>query len=317
MSLRALIVTPYADTAEFRRWTASRMLLRGLDELEIGWTLHQPWNALDVRVFDVIVCWSYGYRINNFPQWARRFEASIAGTGTPVVNSVRDGMTDHHYCLTRWAAAGVPCARVQRMVSLDDISLDYPLILRIDGQHQGRDMYLARDADEARRIVASRRAENRRPLNLAIEYVNTRHRDGRYRKWRSYVIGGQVMPHLLSVASEWTVNGSSSVTSPQFIAERQAFWRDGEPEPELLIRAASALASDAIALDYHRDEDGRYTFFEGNRNFIIAGDPGTDLEKFLLGSGRSHADLARANDRLSRLLGQLVADRATVSRGEM
>lgn len=313
MSLHALILTPYANAVEFGRWTASRMLVRGLDELEIRWTLHQPWNPLDARPFDVMVCWSYGYRINDFPVWARRFEDACGATGPPVVNSAQYCRTDHHFCLTRWAAAGVPCARAQRFTVLDEVGLDYPLILRIDGQHRGRDMYLAQERDEAREIVAAREVEGQRPLNLAIEYIDTRYRDGLYRKWRSYVIGGEVMPRLLNLASDWTVNLAAGIDGPQAVAENLQFCRGGEHDPELLVRAAGALGADVVALDYHRHEDGRYTFFEGNRNFLMAGDPGNETIDLSACGGRTYADLERDNDHLSRLLGRLVAERVAVS----
>jgi hypothetical protein len=314
VSTHALIVTPYADSVEFSRWAASRILLRGLDDLGIDWTLHQPWNPLDVAPFDVIVCWSYGYRINNFPMWAQRFEETHAATGPAVINSARYCTVNHHGCLTRWATAGVPCASAQLFGSLADIALDYPLILRIDGQHRGLDMYLARDADEARRIVASREVQDQPPLNLAIEYIETRDNDGMHRKWRSYVVGEQIIPHTLTVASQWAANADSSVASAQFVAEKQAFWRNGDPQPELVIRAARALGSDVIALDYHRDASGRYTFFEGNRNFMMPGDPGTDVPKFLRGSGRTPASFEREKDHLGRVIARLVGDRIAGAR---
>ena len=316
MGSHALIVTPYKDPAQFTQRAASRLLLQGLDELGIRWTLHQPWTALEAEPFDVIVCWSYGYRTNDFPLWARRFEDAQAATGIPVVNSARYCMTAHRSCLTRWAAAGVPCARVEAFTSVDEVSLDFPLILRVDGQHQGRDVHLARDSDEARQIVAARELQSRRPLDLAIEYIDTRHSDRLYRKWRSYVVGGRVLPRTMNLGSDWRVNVDSCIADEQAAAEDLAFCRDGDPHPELLVRAASALDADVIALDYHRHEDGRYTFFEGNRHFLMAGDHDPDnAVADLLFSRRSAVEWEREDAKLSRLLGRLVADRMAGSDG--
>lgn len=321
---RVLICTSFDDVGEFGQWLASRLLLAGLDEQGLEWELHQPWLPRpDLASFDVVLSWSYRQHFNNYVFWAKRFERRARELGLPVINTVEGCDTHHSYNLRRWAEAGVPCARFQRFRRFEDIELSYPLIIRVDGRHRGRDMYLTYSPAEARALVEWRiEAFKSRPigvprprmLDLAIEFVESKGVDELYRKYRVYVVGDRILPRQLSLTTGWKVNLWSCEVSEQSSVEDRRFREQGPPDPELVRRAARALCSDVIALDFSVLRDGSTIFWEGNRHFNMTGDDDYQSSKLHDATGRSEEERAQDDRLLGRMMGELVAERIAARR---
>ncbi len=315
---RALIITSFATVEEFGRWLASRLLLDGLDEHGIEWELHQPWLPRpDLADFGAVVCWSYGQHTNNYVYWARRFERRARELGLAVVNSAEGCNTRHSYNLARWKEAGIPCADFRHFRRFEDIDLEYPMILRVDGRHRGRDMFKVYTAPEAQALIRYRdEAFVNRPqghvrpfrLDLAIQFVDTADRDGIYRKWRVYVVGDRVLPRQLALSAGWKANLWTCDVSEQSQLEDAEFRANGVPDPSLLIRAARALRSDFVALDFTILPDGDYVFWEGNRHFNMTGDEDYQMDKLHEATGRSAQERLEDDRLLGTLMGRWVAE---------
>lgn len=315
MALRLLIVSRYRDADEVGERVLGRRMLEALDRRGIGWRLHRPWLPdPDLSAYDAALFWSYRYDHHNYPFWARQLELRCRERGLPVINGVEHCRAPHSFFLQAWRAAGVPCARCQRFARVEDIALDYPLILRRDGVHMGQDVVRVDDPAAARAVVDARHEELLRGparrlrsgnFDLAIEFVDTRDAEGIYRKWRAIVIGERVIPRHLLLSRDWLVNFGNLVEGPRAVAEDRAFQRDGVEDPQLVRRAARMTGADIVALDYGRRRDGSYVFWEANRHFLLLGDPGYQTpEKFQAATGRDDAQ-RRAED---RALGQAIAD---------
>ena len=313
MNPRILIVNPYNQLKNFKRHVASQMLLWALDRAGIGWKRHQPAKpAPDLNGFDAALIWGYGFRYRNFMANALTFEQLCRARGLPVINSAETTETSHAFCLSHWQAAGIPCARHQAFERFEDIELTYPLILRRNAVHRGIDVFLARNPGEARAIIEDRLAEasqpnsKTKPLNLAIEFIDRKHGDGKYRKFRSFVVGDRVLPRHLLISEHWLVNFWSSRSDVQTISENRQFHAYGDRDPALLVRAARALKADVVALDYDVTPDGDYLFFEGNRHFSMVGDDGYVTPKFYEATGRSAAEHRRDDEALGEALGAMI-----------
>lgn len=281
--LRVLIMTGFETLTGFMMPMEHRCLVWGLDECNIEWSLYNPWNPLPrLEDYDAMYISVYRFYNRNFVYYGARREAEARRRGLPVVSTVENAHSLHSFYLGRWAELGVSCARFQHFASFEDITdLQYPLVLRRDGMHRGSGMYLVRTPEEARRTIETQRdlalrtypdAKGMLPLNMAIEFVETERSGMYYHKFRSYVVGDQVIPaHFMRSRSAF-VNYKDAALWAQTCSMDETFRLEGEPHPERLLTAARAVGLDVIALDYSRLADGSYVFWEGNRVRATAGD---------------------------------------------
>jgi hypothetical protein len=322
MPIRLLILTPYDSAAELAAdRVAGRWLLHALARRGVAWELAQPWRPLPaLAAFDAVLCWSYRFGRNNYLYWARLAEQRCTGFGLPVVHGVARCDATHSYFLQTWREHGIPCAGCRRFARFGDLGLAYPLILRRDGVHMGQDVHLVRTPEEARRLIESRlcdlvalprREGPKGRLDLAVEFVDTADECGLYRKWRSYVIGGRVLPRMLNVSRHWLVNFGNLIEDEAAVAEDRAFVHGGEPQPDLVRRAARLTGSDVVALDYGRRRDGSYVFWEANRHFLMLGDKGYEQpERMQAATGRTPEEREAEDERVGLAIADLVVERA-------
>lgn len=272
-----VVVSPDADPARFAEFGASRQLLWALEQCGLSWRLHQPWDtglALDPATVRGVIFWGHRHRSNDFVYHAMAIERACHARGIPVMNSIIEGWdVRHSTILHSLQQAGLRCPQFQKFVSVDDITLPYPLILRVDGIHRGQQMQLVHDAGQARALERAARAAFLMgggtgvlpPPNLAIEYIDVADRQGRFHKYRAYVVGDQVLLRHRTIGTHWLVNFASSESVDGAAAE---------PDLALLARAGRASGSDVTALDYSITQDGEYVFWEANRLFKMNGDAG-------------------------------------------
>lgn len=282
--IRLLVVTGFRTLEGFQIPMENRTLLWGLDQANIEWRLYNPWKKLpDLDKFDAALITLYWRHNLNFAFYCKRFEKDCQKAGFPVINTVRNAEGRHSYYLDVWRQHRISCARYQRFRDFDDIRLDtYPLILRRDGVHRGGGMYLVRTPEEARETIRKQHVEEAaapvagtrgpQPVNLAVEFVETKTDDNYYCKWRAYVVGDEVIPaHFMRSRSPF-VNYKDAALFAGTRSADEAFRRQGEPRPDLLIAAARAADCDILTLDYSVKRDGSYVFWEGNRERATAGD---------------------------------------------
>jgi hypothetical protein len=281
--IRLLILTGFKTLEGFQMPMENRTLLWGLDQANIEWHLHNPWKKLpNLSRFDAALVTVYWRHNVNFTYHCKKFEKACREMGFPVINTIHNAEGRHSYYLKVWREQGIPCARYQRFRSFDDLTMDtYPLILRRDGVHRGGGMYLVRNPEEAREVILKQHAEAAaadpeprapQPINLALEFVETKTVDNYYCKWRAYVVGDEVIPaHFMRSRSPF-VNYKDAALWAGTCAADETFRHQGEPRPDLLLAAARATGCDILTLDYSVKPDGTYVFWEGNRERATAGD---------------------------------------------
>lgn len=328
-----LLITAGADLRrDDPEATASLGLIQGLERRGIRWTQTMPLqNKPDLDGYDAVLSWwgkpskrrylfehthvGHIYRRTPAPNrvpFEREIEERCGRMGIPVINplSRRLGMK-HSTCLRAWSGGGVPCARFQTFGALDEVTLGYPMILRVDGgSHALNDAFRVKDEAEARAVLERRAGESRLPLTLAIQFCDTRYSDGLYRKRRSYVVGGRVLPRQQMVAEGWQVKLKTSITGEPAVSENRRFREQGEEEPELVARAGGLLGPEVVALDYTRLENGSYLFWEGNSVFGMAG-LGDDEKSRLYreATGFTREDCAEEHTALGEAIADLILER--------
>jgi hypothetical protein len=305
---RVIILTPYADQQQFERSHMGSVLTWGMKRKGVDWVLVNPaqWK-FDPDGFDAVLCWPYGFRdVPGFVRKCVAIERRARDRGLAVVNSLAKCDFCHTWCLRLWNKAGIQCAKHQRLREWHAIRLKYPLILRTDHLHRGLNMFLVNDSEEARQVS---QLEINPPLDLALEFVDTRSSDGYFRKWRSHVIGNKVIPRQVQLSKSWKVNLDEAEPCEQAVEENRQLISQGEPHAGLVALSARALGADIIALDYSKKPDGSYVFWEGNRNFDLSVG-GQMWLQYRRTTGRSHEDCVESVRVIGDAIAALVMERA-------
>lgn len=297
--MRILILSRYATVRGFQEYVEGRVLLWGLDDRDIDWELHRPAVMRhDLVEFDAVISWPFR-RNARFIRDCMTHERVCHRIGIPVINSIFRADILHSKTLSIWQQVGVRCPAFQKFRGFEDLDLDYPLILRRDGVHQGRGMYLVHSAEEARHVIrVGRAAGNGRSVNLAIEFVKTPTSGGRYCKWRSHVVGDRVLPGHLMSSRNPLVNFSAARLDPSACSmDREFLQSDDNTDHAAIRRACQAIGCDIAAVDYGKLPDGSPIFWEVNRAYCTAGDQSfswLDLRDSDIERGLAIADLIRS-----------------------
>jgi tetratricopeptide (TPR) repeat protein len=151
-----------------------------------------------------------------------------------------------------------------------DCGLGWPLLVRSLGFHGGEHFVKVDHPSQLRDAVA--------PLSgddvLAIEYVETRHRDGMFRKYRMLCVDGQLYPSHLAIGEGWKVHYFSAKHGAAIDAGEQAFLANpegaiGTAALRALERAAATLTLDYAGFDFALDAGGRVVIFEANATMRV------------------------------------------------
>ena len=321
MSPSILIVGSPRDQDGVHTRVAGRALLRGLEQRGVQWQIHLPGTGPmpDLAPYDGVFCFSHRvYRTNGYVRGALEIEALARSLGKAVINSVEHSQARHSDFLAIWRKHGVSCADFQHFESFEDIQLEYPLLVRRDGAHQGQDLFFVGTADEAKKIIQDRQADDSQPnLDLAIELIDVRDEHGRYNKYRSMVVGDRLIPVHALFSDHWLVNYHGRFKADETATQQgEVFARDGEQNVAEVLAAARLTGSDLLALDYAKRTDGSYVFWEANRHFLLLEDYGeTQSEEYAKATG--HADNGRSQmlEDLALALGDLVIERTSPRSG--
>lgn len=309
MRPRILIFTVFKDKSSFLRRVDHRTMVWGLDELGIEWDLHHPWHPLpDLSQYALVYVSLYSGSYNNFFFHSRKAEVLCRDAGLPVVNSAEQANPGHSHYLKVWKEAGIGCPKYQNFLDFDAVTLPFPMILRSDGIHRGINMCFAQSREEARRQL-TRHPADLEPLDVAIEFVDTRGDAETYEKFRAYVVGDRVIPaHYLRSKSRF-VNFKDSLLDPATCArDRRYINEDDDIDRATILKAARLTGFEVLALDYAIKPNGAYVFWEGNRFRATAGDDrmkwmglrppdmiyGTVLAQFLYNTATQGAALKEA-----------------------
>lgn len=300
-------------------WTANLALVWGLEAHGLTWdALDSSSPVPDLGRYDAVLSWwesldrpGVGRRIARRLKHETGIEEEARRRGLPFINSIFDRVqVRHSFCLERWQEGSMPCGRFQRFGDLGEITLPWPLVLRVDGSHGARNLVLARSEDDAARIIAERRSGGLAELNLAIEFIDTVGADGRYRKRRCLVVGDRVLPRHLMQTASWKVKLEDALTDARAVEDDRRFLAEGETEGGLIRKAVQLIGLEVAAVDYTRTDDGRYVFWEGMQRFNMVG-LGDDeaSRRFRAATGRTKEDCRQDHLRLGEALAGLVLER--------
>ena len=150
--------------------------------------------------------------------------------------------------------------------AVEKAGLRFPLIVRRAGTHSGKIMALAEDRETLGLAVTGKGDV------FVTEFVDFQSADDLYRKYRTFVFGGQfVLRHML-IGDDWNVHARQRI---EFMAHQQtlreeemALFAVGIPFPAPVQAALRALAArfplDFFGVDFGIDRNGHAVLFEAN-----------------------------------------------------
>jgi hypothetical protein len=157
----------------------------------------------------------------------------------------------------------------------------FPLLLRAPGFHTGRHFVHVADAKE---LVAAAGALPGRDV-WAIEPLDARGPDGKFRKYRVMFVERRLYPLHLAVSGHWKVHyfTTEMADTPAHRHEDEAFLADmaaviGARGLAALERIAAALGLDYAGIDFGLAPAGEILLFEANAAMVVT--PPTDDPKW-------------------------------------
>lgn len=155
--------------------------------------------------------------------------------------------------------------------SLDDHGLKFPLLLRTPGYHTGR--YFVR-VDAAASLAEAAAGLPGSELT-AIQFLDARSTDGKFRKYRVMMVDGRLFPLHLAISSHWKVHyftaemagdAEHRAEDARFLANMPAVL--GPRAMKALERIQTILALDYAGIDFGLNPDGEVLLFEANATMV-------------------------------------------------
>jgi hypothetical protein len=148
----------------------------------------------------------------------------------------------------------------------------FPLLLRTPGFHTGRHFSKVESLD----MLAGAVAELPGRELAVIEFLNARGADGKVRKYRAMMIGGQLYPLHVAISSNWKVHyfTAEMAEHPAHRAEDAAFLENmprvlGPRVMEVLAQIQGTLGLDYAGIDFGLSGTGDLLLFEANATMVV------------------------------------------------
>ena len=165
---------------------------------------------------------------------------------------------------------GINHFRAHRVTHLRE-PLRFPVFLRYEDEHWGSMSPLLHTRRELDRALASACVLHRRPRHLvAVEYCDTRGRDGLHRKYSAFLVDGRAVPRDLIFDRAWLQKDIALVT-PETVTEERVYL-EANPHEEQLLAVAELAGIDYGRIDYGF-VDGELQIWEINTNPVICKTP--------------------------------------------
>ena len=169
--------------------------------------------------------------------------------------------------LPRDVLAGPAAAR-----ALDQAGLRFPILLRSPGFHTGQNFVRVEGAAGLSAAVAGLPGESL----IAMQFLDTRGPDGKFRKYRAMMIGDELLPLHVAVANDWKVHYFSAdmAHNAAHRAEDERFLNDmggvlGAAALATLRQIQRTLRLDYGGIDFTLDAAGRVVVFEANATMVV------------------------------------------------
>ncbi len=173
----------------------------------------------------------------------------------------------------------IPKRSAEVPIFAEKLGLIFPFIFRPAGTHGGRGMMLIKDADSF--LELDQYAFDGSTYYLT-EFADFKSEDGLYRKYRFFVVDGEVIPRHMIASQSWNIHSASRESElyrdHDIMKEEKAFI-DSPPEKSVKLckRIHELLKLDFFGIDCNIDEEGNLLLFEVNACMRYATpDPKTD-----------------------------------------
>jgi cytochrome c-type biogenesis protein CcmH/NrfG/glutathione synthase/RimK-type ligase-like ATP-grasp enzyme len=200
----------------------------------------------------------------------------LTKTNAPVINApnkvLRTGRMGNAETLGRLPHVVTPKMTLFSRERWQDEDFEFPLLLRAPGYHTGRFFARVESAHELADTIASMPGQE----VLAIQYLDTRSRDGKIRKYRVMMIGGKLYPLHAAISHEWKIHyfTAEMADHPEHRAEDAAFLDDmasvlGPNALHALEEICRTLGLDYGGIDFSLNSDGDVILFEANASMVV------------------------------------------------
>ena len=164
-----------------------------------------------------------------------------------------------------------------RQVARQDLTsaaagMRFPVLIRSLGFHTGRHFLLVPSLHDLERSAADLPGAEL----LLLEYLNAKGKDGRWRKYRAMLVGGELFPLHLAVSNTWKVHyfTADMADRPDHRAEEALFLNDmasaiGARAHCALERLSKCLELDYGGVDFAVGKDGELLVFEANATMVV------------------------------------------------
>jgi len=109
-----------------------------------------------------------------------------------------------------------------------------------------------------------------------MQYLDASGRDGKSRKYRAMMIGGQIYPLHVAISSHWKIHyfTAEMAEHPEHRAEDAAFLENmegviGPLATQALKRVESLLGLDYAGIDFGLNANGEVLLFEANATMLV------------------------------------------------
>jgi hypothetical protein len=208
----------------------------------------------------------------------RAAEAIVARSPAPLINPPscirRTGRADNAARLAGMPGVVTPgIRRLSREAMLAADDLIYPLLVRVPGQHTGRNFLCIADQAALAPVLATLPGNDL----LAIQYLDARGPDGFARKYRVMFVDGRMYPLHLAMSADWKVHYFTADMAAHAVhrEEERRFLQDmagvlGRRAIAALGHIAATLGLDYAGVDFALTPDGGVLLFEANATMVVS-----------------------------------------------
>ena len=148
----------------------------------------------------------------------------------------------------------------------------FPLLVRTPGFHTGRHFLRVENAEALAGTVAQLPGKEL----TVIEFLNARGTDGKVRKYRVMMIGGDLYPLHVAISSHWKIHyfTAEMTEQPDHRAEDAEFLENmpevlGPRAMEALVHIQATLGLDYAGIDFGLSATGDLLLFEANATMVV------------------------------------------------
>jgi hypothetical protein len=231
-----------------------------------------PCQISNWKRYTLFIPWLQDPLKERFPQvytYAKELEAQCLEYDIPMINPV-DKLSNSIKSVAAQIIRNVGIRTAETIPITDPEEfkktlggLSTPFFIREDWVH-GSQAHFIKHPDELQNVPFEKFI-----APIAVEFIDTKGKDGLYRKYRYFAIGDEGIPGPLMFSEDWEVRNNKRVMEEALIAEEITYFSGEDPNHEKFQQARKALGFDYMAFDYSYDAQGKIIVWEPNPLAVI------------------------------------------------